>query len=121
MSAQPEHPAYDEPLIARPERTPAALRTALAQVAPHRLPEMERQKDEVIDLAARSGQLAPIIQFLDAWAAVVEIARLPAAAARLRAAEHAVQNLDRHDPSWQEAMADIRSLQSAARQAVAGG
>ncbi|MCD0486088.1 DUF6247 family protein [Streptacidiphilus sp. ASG 303] len=120
MSAQPEHHGHDEPLIGRPERTPAALRVALARVAPHRLAEMERQKDEVIALAARTGRLDPITQFLEAWAVVVEIARFPGAAARLHAAEQAVQRLDRGDPAWSRAVADIRSLQEAARRAVAG-
>lgn len=66
-----------EPLIPRPERTPAALRVALAQVAPHRLPDMERQKDEAIALAARAGSLGPITQFLETWAEAIEIARIP--------------------------------------------
>lgn len=120
MSVQPERPAQAEAIIARPDRTPSALRVALAQVAPHRLPEMEQQKDEVIALAAQSGQLGPITQFLDTWAVVVEIARFPTTAARLRAAEYAAQNLDRHDPSWQQVMADIRSLENAARRATDG-
>lgn len=44
-----------DPTAPRPERTPAALRVALAQVAPHRLGEMERQKDEAVALAAQTA------------------------------------------------------------------
>ena len=120
MSAQPEHIADGEPTIPRPERTPSALRVALARVAPHRLAEMEQQKDEAIALAAQAGSLSPITQFLEEWAVVVEIARCPATAARLVAAERAVQSLDRDDPLWHQALADLRSIMAKARAAVEG-
>ncbi|WP_405480414.1 DUF6247 family protein [Streptomyces sp. NBC_00009] len=88
------------PLVPRPERTPAALRVALAQVAAPRLPDMERQKDEAIARAVSTGSLGPIVQFLEAWAVAVEIARHPTSAARLRAAEYTAQTSDRGTPTW---------------------
>ncbi|MBA4864887.1 hypothetical protein H1V43_26760 [Streptomyces sp. PSKA54] len=116
MTAQHIEPGG--PLIPRPERTPAALRVALAQVAPHRLAEMERQKDEAIALAARTGSLGPIVQFLETWAVVVEIARVPAMAARLRAAEYTAQSVDRDDPAWRTAMDEIHALHSTTRESL---
>jgi hypothetical protein len=102
----------------RPERAPPALRAALEQVAPHRLGEMERQKDEAITLAARTGSLGPITRFLETWAVAVEIARIPAAAARLRTAEHTARTVDHDDPAWREAMDEIRDLHSAALESL---
>lgn len=116
-----EHSDPSEPIIPRPERTPAALRVALAQVAPHRLAEMEREKDEALALAARTEALGPIKGFLETWAVVVEIARMPVAAARLRAAEYTAQTADRDDPAWRAAMDEIRELHAAARRALADG
>ncbi|WP_274559723.1 hypothetical protein [Streptomyces spiramyceticus] len=116
MTAQ--HIDQPGPLIPRPQRTPAALRVALAQVAPHRLAEMEREKDEVIALAAQTESLGPITQFLETWAITVEIARFPVSAARLRTAEYTAQVLDKNDPAWREAMAEIRAVYASARKSL---
>jgi hypothetical protein len=116
MTAQ--HTEPDGPLVPRPERTPTALRIALAQVAPHRLPDMERQKDEAIALAARTGSLGPITQFLEAWALAIEIARVPSTAARLRAAEYTAQSVDREQPAWRDAMDEIHALHAWARESL---
>ncbi|MBE1598055.1 MULTISPECIES: DUF6247 family protein [Streptomyces] len=105
-------------VAARPERTPGALRAALERVAPHRLGEMERQKDEAITLAARTGSLGPITRFLETWAVTVEIARIPATAARLRAAEHTVRTVGHDDPAWREAMDEIRDLHAEALESL---
>ncbi|MDW8810496.1 hypothetical protein P1P68_38285 [Streptomyces scabiei] len=104
----------DTPVVPRPQRTPPALRAALARVAPHRLHEMERQKDEAITLAARTGSLGPITRFLESWAVTVEIARHPATAARLYTAEHTARTVDHDDPAWREAMHEIRDLHATA-------
>jgi hypothetical protein len=44
MTTQPDH--HSSELVPRPERTPDALRVAVAKIAPHRLREMEKQKNE---------------------------------------------------------------------------
>ncbi|MEV0119857.1 hypothetical protein AB0H77_42505 [Streptomyces sp. NPDC050844] len=119
MTAQHVDPS--EPTAPRPARTPAALRVALAQVAPHRLGEMERQKDDAVALAAQTGSLGPITQFLESWAITVEIARIPVSASRLRAAEYTAQTADRDDPAWRAAMDEIRELHVAAGRALADG
>jgi hypothetical protein len=116
MTTQPEH--HRPELIPRPERTPDALRAALAQVAPHRLPEMEEQKNDAIALAVGSGSIAPLQGFLTSWAVHIEIARDLDTASRLRAAEHAAQTLDRDDPAWRSAMRDIRAIFDAAGTAM---
>ncbi|MFD7880220.1 hypothetical protein ACFV5G_40170 [Streptomyces sp. NPDC059766] len=117
MTAQHIEPGG--PVVPRPERTPVALRVALAQVAPHRLPAMERQKDEAIALAARTGSLGPITQFLETWAVAIEIARTPSTVARLRAAEYTAQSVDRDDPAWRDAMDEIHTLHVWARESLA--
>ncbi|MFP3991790.1 DUF6247 family protein [Streptomyces sp. E11-3] len=119
MTAQHIDPS--EPIVPRPERTPAALRVALARLAPHRLAEMERQKDEAVALAAQTGSLGPITQFLESWAVAVEIARMPAAAARLRTAEYTAQTAERDDSAWRAAMDAIKDIHTAARAALADG
>ncbi|MFF2125727.1 hypothetical protein ACFVW1_10035 [Streptomyces olivochromogenes] len=117
MTAQHIEPGG--PLVPRPERTPAALRVALAQVAPHRLADMERQKDEAIALAAQTGSLGPITQFLETWAVAVEIARTPASAARLRAAEYTAQSVDRGDAAWRDAMDELHAVHAWAQESLA--
>ncbi|QYX79330.1 DUF6247 family protein [Streptomyces akebiae] len=116
MSAAQARP--DAPVTARPETTPPALRAALTQVAPHRLAEMDRQKDEAITLATRTRSLRPIARFLETWAVAIEIARFPASAARLRTAERTARTVDPDDPAWREAMDEIHALHTAARKAL---
>ncbi|MFD8478986.1 hypothetical protein [Kitasatospora sp. NPDC059673] len=86
MAAQPEFPIGE--LIPRPERTAAALKAALAVVAPERLPQMLAEQTETITLAVESDSLDPLRGFLLRWAAVVEIERDPQTASRLRRAEY---------------------------------
>ncbi|MET9519279.1 hypothetical protein [Streptomyces sp. NPDC002994] len=105
-------------LFPRPERTPQALRLALARIAPHRLAEMERQKDEAFALAAGHDSLTPIHQWLVIWAGEVEIERRPDLTWRRRNAEHACQTLDRDDPAWKVAVEELRAVVNEARQAA---
>ena len=97
-------------LIPPPAHTPEALRAALAQVAPHRLPEMEQQKNEVFALAVETGSITPLRNFILTWAAHIEIARNLDTAARLRAAKHLLQILDLATEQWQEAAREYTSL-----------
>lgn len=106
-------------LIPRPTRTPDALRLALARIAPHRLGEMDRQKNEAFALAAEHNTLAPIRQWLTVWAGEVEIERRPDLSLRRRAAERSCQSLDRDDPAWRAAMAEMVAVLDEARAAAA--
>ncbi|MCX4550162.1 hypothetical protein OG204_15800 [Streptomyces sp. NBC_01387] len=89
MSAQPEHSGGE--LIPRPDRTPDALREALAVVAPARMPEMEREKDKALAEAVRQSSIDPLRGFLLRWAVVIEIERHPATAQRFHRAEYLAQ------------------------------
>jgi hypothetical protein len=110
------HPAeLPAELIPRPERTPDALRIALARIAPHRLPEMEQQKNQAFSLAAGHDTLAPIRQWITVWAGEVEIERRPELTARRRAAEQTTHQLDRDDPAWEAAAQEILSVLNEAR------
>jgi hypothetical protein len=112
-------PASSDPLIPRPDRTTAALRTAVARLMPAQLPEMERQMEEALSLAARTGTLAPLTAFLDSWAVAMEIARIPASAERLRDAEYAVRSAGPGSAEWRSAMEEIGAVQGEARRALA--
>ncbi|MEU8724158.1 MULTISPECIES: hypothetical protein [Streptomyces] len=118
MSAHPMEPPTGG-LIPRPERTPESLRLALARVAPHRLGELETQKDEAFALAAEHNNLGPIRQWLTIWAGEVEIERRPDLAARRRNAEHGVHTLDKDDPAWRAAMDELLAVVNEAREATA--
>ncbi|MGW3571945.1 hypothetical protein ACWDSL_50145 [Streptomyces sp. NPDC000941] len=103
----------------RPERTPEALRIALARIAPDRLGEMERQKNEAFALAAEHDNLGPIRQWLTIWAAEVEVERRPDLAARRREAERTAHTLGKDAPAWRAAMDEILAVLNEARAATA--
>lgn len=115
MRASAEHPQGGGDSLPRPERSPDALRLALARLAPHRLTEMERQKNEAVRLAAESGSPDPIHGWLTIRAAEVEVERRPDLLARRRKAEQALQVLDRNDPAWQAARQELLAVLTEAR------
>ncbi|MEF3118856.1 hypothetical protein [Streptomyces chrestomyceticus] len=102
----------------RPDRSPDALRLALARLAPHRLPEMEQQKNEAFELAAKSESLGPIRGWLTVWAGEIEIERRPDLLSRRRAAEHSLQTLDHDDPGWGAARDELVAVLREAREAT---
>lgn len=111
-------PEQAEPLIPRPELTLAALRTAVARVAPGRLPEMFEKMQAAFVRAGEEGSVVPIHMFYREWAVVVEIERHPRAAFRLRAAEQALMS---EDPQVREAaIREAGEIVRAAHSAVAG-
>jgi hypothetical protein len=73
--SQPVHDGTE--LIPRPEKTPGALKAALAVVAPDQLPEMVDGQTKAMAEAITTGGIAPIQVFVSHWAAVVEIERHP--------------------------------------------
>lgn len=81
----------DGPIAPRPERTPDALREAIARLAPHRLAEMEMEKNETLAMAVAQNSIGPIRMFLLRWAVVAEIERHPETARRLHRAEQVAQ------------------------------
>ncbi|WP_435969509.1 DUF6247 family protein [Streptomyces sp. Qhu_M48] len=88
MTTPPHHTGE---LVPRPERTPAALRAALAVVAPERLSEMDASQREAVTEAIEQSSITPLRMFLVQWAAIIEIERFPDTARALRRAEYLAQ------------------------------
>ncbi len=112
------HPEHRHELMPRPARTPEALLNAIARLAPHRLGEMQRQKDEAFTIAVRTNRLGPIHGWMTVWAAEAEIERRPDLFSRRSSAELAIHTLDRTDPRWQQAMDEALAVVNEARTAV---
>ncbi len=116
MTTQPDH---SHELIPRPEGTPAAVRIALARIAPHRLGEMEQHKEQALGAALQDGKIGHLQYWLTYWQAQVEIERRPDLRSRYQAALVAVHNAgSRDDPEFRTAMAELRTIETEARQAV---
>lgn len=77
-------PAAGRPLIPQPPATVAALRQAIAQIAPAALPAFTRELDQAADQARQGSDLAPLRRFVAQWAVYVHIQRQPRLAERLR-------------------------------------
>ncbi|MFD9864223.1 DUF6247 family protein [Streptomyces alboflavus] len=105
MSVPPDGP-YD-PLIPMPELTPAALRSAVAKIAPSRVSELTRHLFEATTNAQQTQSLAPLRSFIHSWAVFVAIERHPQRAARLRELERFVSTGD-GDPM--DAVTEIREI-----------
>ncbi|WP_433329871.1 hypothetical protein [Spirillospora sp. CA-294931] len=111
--------SQDGPLISRPERTFTALRDAVAAVAPQRLPEFFEKMQGAFVRAGEEDSGTPIHMFYREWAAVIEIERFPHAAARLHAAERAI---DSQDPNIRNAaIREAGDIVRAAHREIAGG
>ncbi|MFF0460958.1 hypothetical protein [Streptomyces mexicanus] len=113
------HPDHGQELIPRPERTPTAVRTALARIAPHRLSEMEQHKEQALAAALRDGKIGHLQYWLTYWQAQVEIERRPDLRSRYQAALVSVHSTgSRDEPGFRTAMAELRAVETEARQAV---
>ncbi|WP_031517694.1 DUF6247 family protein [Streptomyces sp. NRRL F-5123] len=88
MTTAPRNPA--EPLIPLPEKTPAALRIAVAQLDPSAVATFDRQWDEAMRQARDEYTLTPPRAFVEKWASWVGIARFPERLARFRECERIV-------------------------------
>ncbi|MFI0774794.1 hypothetical protein [Streptomyces sp. NPDC021212] len=80
-------PAAGKPLIPQPPATVAALRQAIAQIAPAALPAFARELDQAADLA-------PLQRFIAQWAVYVHIQRQPNIAKEFRHWEDAAETGD---------------------------
>jgi hypothetical protein len=104
-------------LVPKPSLTLAALRQAVAAVAPGRLTEMFEKMEEAFEQAGERGSVTPIHMFYREWAVIVEIERYPEAARRLHAAEQALMS---DDPQIRDAaIHDAGEIVRAAHRAVA--
>jgi hypothetical protein len=107
------------PLIAMPALTPAALRTAVAQIAPAQLPAFAEHLDRAVEQAAAQSTLAPLHAFLQYWGEFIAIQRHPDRAARLRRLEAAADAAATPDELVPLA-AEIQQLLAEAQREVAG-
>jgi hypothetical protein len=106
-------------LIPMPALTTAALRSAVAQIAPAHLGEFVAHLDSATEQAARQSTVAPLQNFLQWWGEFVAINRVPARAARLRELEQAVKDTtDR--AALDAALSEIREISEGARREAAG-
>ncbi|WP_086728842.1 hypothetical protein [Streptomyces carpinensis] len=80
-------PAQQPSAVPQPPVQPEAVRAALAQVAPHLLPDFDRDRAASTARARSEVSAVPLRAFTEAWAVEVAIARHPEIAARLRALE----------------------------------
>ncbi|QOV35462.1 hypothetical protein IM697_36250 [Streptomyces ferrugineus] len=116
MTTQPDH---GQELIPRPERTPDAVRVALARIAPHRLGEMERHKEQALAAAIADGKIGHLQHWLTYWHAQVEIERRPDLSTRYRTALAAVHGTEgRDDPSFRSGMNELTAVEAEAKRAV---
>ncbi|MEU0074759.1 DUF6247 family protein [Streptomyces sp. NPDC006332] len=91
MGLQHNESIGDQPLIPRPECTPAALRAACAVVAPQFLAAYDQAKDQALAEAVEHGSLKPVHAYLAHWAALIEIERHPETARAYHRAEYLAQ------------------------------
>ncbi|MQY14297.1 hypothetical protein SRB5_44610 [Streptomyces sp. RB5] len=87
MTGQPV--TSSAPLIAIPALTPAALRSAVAHLAPAQLSAFAEHLDRAVEQAAAQSTITPLHAFLQYWGEFVAIQRRPDRAARLRRLEAA--------------------------------
>ncbi|MBW5482736.1 DUF6247 family protein [Streptomyces bambusae] len=95
------------PLIPMPDLTPAALREAVAKIAPSRVPDLTQHLFDATTSAQQTQSLAPLRAFIHSWAVFVEIERHPRRAARLHALERVIQE-GTDDPA--SALAEIQQI-----------
>lgn len=113
------HAAGDEPLIPRPELTLPALRQAVAALVPSRLSEFFDDMQTAFVRAGDEDSVTPIRMFYRQWGVIVEIERHPQTAARLHAAERAV---DSPDPEVRkQAIREAGEIVRATHREVGGG
>lgn len=102
-------------LIPNPPLTTAALRAAVAQIAPAYLSQFVDHLDHATEQAARQSTVAPLQNFLQQWGGFVAIQRYPARAARLRALEMEVATAtDR--VKLDSALAEVKEITTSACQ-----
>ncbi|ROR42502.1 DUF6247 family protein [Kitasatospora cineracea] len=85
---------HAEELIPRPSKSPAALKAALAVVAPNLLPKMQDNLEKAFNRAAELDSLTPVHAFLVHWATIVEIERFPETARTYRRSLYLAQQAE---------------------------
>ncbi|MEU6481410.1 hypothetical protein ABZ858_31975 [Streptomyces sp. NPDC047017] len=113
------HPEQGHGLVPRPERTPEAVRVALARVAPHRLGEREQHQGQALATAIQDGRIGHLQHWLTHGQVQVEIERRPDLHARHHAALAAVNESGGKDaPEFRAAMDELHAVETEARQSA---
>jgi len=94
-----------------PALTPDALRAAVAQIAPSKIPALTRHLFEAATNAQQTQSLAPLRAFVRFWAEFVALERYPERAARLRELERTADE-GAGDP--RATLAEMRRIREAA-------
>ncbi|MEW2414175.1 hypothetical protein AB0953_10675 [Streptomyces sp. NPDC046866] len=113
-----EQAVTDRPLIPMPALTPAALRAAVAQIAPAHLPAFVEHLDRAAEQSAEQSTIAPLRAFLQWWGEFVAVQRRPARAARLRELEALAEAAGDRE-TLDKAVAEIQDILAAARREAA--
>ncbi len=104
-----------EELIPRPAKTPAALKAALAVVAPNLLPKMQADSEKAFNRAAELDSLTPVHAFLAHWSAMVEIERFPDTARKCHRSLYLAQQADTPDEAREHLTVSSEILRVATR------
>jgi hypothetical protein len=80
-------PAGAEPVVPQPERTPAAVRAAVARLDVTVLPRLEAEWTAATAQALDEYSITPLDQFIEKWWLWAAVRRWPALDARLRECE----------------------------------
>ncbi|WP_369380395.1 DUF6247 family protein [Streptomyces sp. cg36] len=99
--------------IPMPDKTPAALRVAVARLAPEALPKFDTHWATAIGQARDEYSLTPARGFTEHWWMWVAVARRPERLARFRELEHTVATSEDR-ATRREAAAEISRLLAAA-------
>ncbi len=92
MTTAPLDPAG--PTVPMPDKTPAALRIAVAQLDPSAVAAFDQQWNDAIRQAHDEHTLAPPRAFVEHWWSWVGIARFPERLARFRECQRIVSESD---------------------------
>ncbi len=110
MTAHPPEPVT-EPFIPMPALTPEALRAAVANLTPSRVPAFEQDLVEAATNAQQAQSLAPLRTFVHTWGMFLAIQRRPFLAGRLRHLEEVISEGVENPVS---AIAEIRKIHAEA-------
>jgi hypothetical protein len=110
-------PAGAQPVLAQPERTPVAVRAAVARLDPAALARFEEDWAATMTRAREEYSVLPVRQLVEHWWLWVAVARWPALAARLRECEQIVARSDDR-AARRAASAEIGAILQTAAQAA---
>lgn len=113
-----EQAVTGRPLIPMPPLTPAALRVAVAQIAPAHLPSFVEHLDRAAEQSAEQSTIAPLRAFLQWWGEFVAVQRHPTRAARLQELEAVAETAGDRE-TLDKAVAEIQEILAAARREAA--